>query len=62
MQIQQVNLCPTCIYTNTCVLTHNQSSVTSCSDYNEAEKKPSPSTQKTQSGPVVKPKRALELV
>ena len=35
MQTNSINLCLSCIYSDACVLTHNQRSVISCSDYNE---------------------------
>ncbi len=38
MQTNSINLCLSCIYSDACVLTHNQRSVISCSDYNEAPK------------------------
>ncbi len=39
MRLNTFNICPTCIHSATCILTHQKNSVWSCSDYDEKANK-----------------------
>ena len=37
MKSNPFNICPTCIYSDTCVITHHKNQVCSCSEYQEGK-------------------------
>ncbi|GEQ86299.1 hypothetical protein ULMS_18070 [Patiriisocius marinistellae] len=56
MKLNQVNICPSCIYKDTCVLTMQKNKVWSCSEYEEGSE-----IFKTESTPVVKKQTEPEM-